>query len=102
MAIDSVTLEGFLPELGIFTLLSFLLTLMYLETVRGKLHRINGQLASYKWLTFQTENARKKIAKCLTGIVISFLFIPLITLLIWGSIVAYSVDDTNSNLDTNP
>lgn len=50
----------------------------------------------------QSEGNRKKLANCLTGFVILFLFIPIITLIIWGSIVSYSVDDTRSNLDTNP
>ena len=102
MAIDSVTLEGFLPELGIFTLLSFLLTLMYFETVKGKIHRIPGQIASYPWVTIQSEIKRKKLAKCMTAFVITFLLIPIITLIIWGSIVSYSTDDTRSDLDTNP
>ncbi len=90
-----MTLEGFLPEMGIFVALSFLLTLMYLDTVRGKLHRIPGQLASYEWVAISSERMRRCVSKCLMGFIVFFVLTPFITLIAWGCIITYSVNDKN-------
>ena len=85
-----------------FTVLSFLLTLLYLDTVRGKLHRIPGSIAAYDWTAISSQKLRKCVNRLMCGFTVLFIMVPFVTLLAWGGIILRQrLDAYDSALENN-
>jgi len=90
--------DQFSPLLGVFFGVSTIVIFMFLNRVQGKPYRLQDFLADRKWHLIHSETVILRINWMLKITCWFLFFMPIITLIIWGSGVIARLDDDNESV----
>jgi len=91
--IHTSLLSYFGLEIGIFTLISLFAAFFVLKSIKGNPQNLEFFFAKKKWPFLSSDRSFTRYTNLLTIGTLTFIIIPIISLIIWGSLVSSLADD---------
>jgi len=91
--INTSLLSYFGLEIGIFTLVSLFSSFFVLTSIKGNPKNLEFFFAKKKWSFLSSDKSFTKYTKLLSIAALTFIVVPIISLIIWGSLVVSLADE---------